>query len=172
EAVGTYRAAAQATRISLELTQESPLPVLADPQRVIQVMHNLLSNALKFTPAGGSVQVRSFVQAGEAVVTVEDTGIGFAPRETRRLFHAFSQLDSGDPGAFRGAGLGLYISLGIMHQHGGRMWAKSQGRGKGALFGMALPLASVHGLGRAVVRETGAGRSAEEEFARRVRSLV
>jgi signal transduction histidine kinase len=111
---------------------------LADVARVQQVFWNLLNNALKFTPDGGSINVRtSLVQSGDSrrvVLEVQDSGIGIDPEVLPRIFDAFEQGERGITRKFGGLGLGLSISRSLMQMQGGTLTAESQGKGKGATF--------------------------------------
>jgi PAS domain S-box-containing protein len=111
----------------------------ADAGRLTQVLFNLVSNALKFTPPGGIVQVE--VQAGDdtVCVRVRDSGVGLTREQASRLFQPFSQVHEGQ--GYGGTGLGLYITKGIVELHGGRVWHESQGPGHGSLFGFEVPRA-------------------------------
>ncbi|HVM45889.1 MAG TPA: ATP-binding protein [Candidatus Thermoplasmatota archaeon] len=113
---------------------------IADPQRVTQVLVNLLSNALKFTPEGGCVRVVLEEDYDVALVRVSDTGRGLTPEQMARLFEPFSQVHDTHVESKGGTGLGLHISRGIIEQHGGRIWCESDGPGTGATFAFALPL--------------------------------
>ena len=111
---------------------------LADVARVQQVFWNLLNNALKFTPDGGSINVRSrLVQSGDSrrvVLEVQDSGIGIDPDVLPQIFEAFEQGERGITRKFGGLGLGLSISRSLMQMQGGTLTAQSQGKGKGATF--------------------------------------
>jgi len=110
--------------------------VRADRARVLQVLSNLVGNALKFTPAGGTVAVTAET-SGEAVVFhVADTGEGICPEHLPRLFDRFWQAERGDR---KGLGLGLAIAKGIVEAHGGRIWAEST-PGQGSTFSFTLPV--------------------------------
>jgi len=113
----------------------APVPVHADGDRVLQVLSNLVGNALKFTPAGGRVWVRVEATDGGALVTVGDTGIGIAAEELEHVFDPFHQVGDADR---RGVGLGLPIARGIVEAHGGRITAASE-PGAGSVFAFTLP---------------------------------
>jgi signal transduction histidine kinase len=131
---------AQARRIDLHLQAPARIPMHADRQRLEQVVSNLVSNAVRVTPSGGSVNVLVTVLDAEAVVRVKDTGIGLTAEQAGRLFQPFTRVhEEVQQGA--GTGLGLYISQGLAGQMGGRLWAESAGAGQGATFSFALPLA-------------------------------
>jgi CheY-like chemotaxis protein len=118
---------------------------MGDPARLQQVFWNLLKNAVKFTPAGGKITVRSRdgAEDGTVELEVEDTGIGFTPEAADRLFMPFEQATPSGDHQFGGLGLGLAIARAIVDLHGGRITAHSEGHGKGALFRVVLPQASV-----------------------------
>ncbi|GEM_PF-5540472 len=138
-AVDAFRADAEARGLTLLARLDAGLPVQADPERVTQVLYNLLTNALKFTPSGGTVTLEGCAEEGEARLRVRDTGRGLTPDEMGRLFHPFTQVHERGEVKERGSGLGLYISRGLAEAHGGRVWVESEGRGKGAAFTLALP---------------------------------
>ena len=119
----------------------------ADPPRLIQVFWNLLRNAIKFTPAGGTLAVRSRLETGDAgdaegwlAVTVADTGMGIDPEVLPLIFDAFEQGRSGIARRLGGLGLGLAISKAIVELHGGTLTAASAGRQQGAAFTVRLPV--------------------------------
>jgi signal transduction histidine kinase len=122
--------------ISLEVHEAPPdLMVTADKERILQVMSNLVGNALKFVPRGGSIVLECHRKDTEAVFSVADTGPGIAPEDLGRLFEKFWQRRRSDT---RGVGLGLAIARGIVDAHGGRIWAEST-LGIGATFYFTLP---------------------------------
>lgn len=106
-----------------------------------QVMQNLLDNAQKFSPAGGTVTVRSWRQAGEAFVSIADQGIGITPEKLPLIFERFYQADGGVTRRFGGMGLGLALVREIIITHNGRLWAHSEGEGSGLTVTFALPIA-------------------------------
>ena len=116
------------------------LQVRADRGRVGQVFLNVLSNAIKYSPNGGDVLVEIEHVLGEARVSISDRGQGIRPEELPRLFDRFYRADA-VLGRIGGTGLGLYIARGIVEAHGGRMWAESDGEGRGSTFRFTLPLA-------------------------------
>jgi signal transduction histidine kinase len=118
--------------------------VMADPTRLQQVFWNLLKNAVKFTPVGGAVTVRSLNPGpGRVAVCVEDNGMGIAPEALARIFRPFDQGELEGRREFSGLGLGLSISKVIVDLHGGELRAASEGRGKGALFTVELNTAAI-----------------------------
>lgn len=113
--------------------------VSADPARLQQILWNLLKNAVKFTPAGGSITITTGNPGGEHVVLrVHDTGMGIEPEILPRLFDAFEQGGKAVTRQFGGLGLGLAISKGLVDRHGGTLVAESQGPGTGATFTLTL----------------------------------
>ncbi len=118
----------------------APLPALTgDKERLSQLVGNLVSNSLKFTPAGGCVTVRTFVDGSHAVVEVEDDGIGIPVAEQDRLFQRFFRSSIATEQAIPGTGLGLVISRAIAEAHGGTIGVRSEA-GAGACFRVELPL--------------------------------
>jgi signal transduction histidine kinase len=124
----------------LELPPELPL-VLGDGPRLRQVARNLISNAVKFTPAGGQVTVSAAVEPGWLVMRVRDTGVGISPEHQEHIFERFYQVDTvGAHGRFQGQGLGLAIVRIITEGHGGSVAVESA-PGAGSTFIVRLPLA-------------------------------
>jgi PAS domain S-box-containing protein len=128
--------AAAAMSIALRLDVPADLPtVWADRRRIGQVFDNLIGNAIKFTPAGGSVTVGATASDGDVVFWVRDTGRGIAARDLPRVFDKFWQADKAER---RGAGLGLTIASSVVEAHGGRIWVEST-EGEGSTFSFTLP---------------------------------
>jgi hypothetical protein len=117
--------------------------VSADGGRLQQVVWNLLTNAIKFTPKGGQVQVLLQRVNSHLELSVSDTGIGIPPDYLPHVFDRFSQKDSSTTRTFGGLGLGLAICKQLVELHGGSIKAASQGEGKGATFSVHLPLSIV-----------------------------
>ena len=119
----------------------APFPIVdADPQRITQVLRNLLDNAVKYSPNGGLVVVRGEVSETEVVLSVADQGEGIAPEHLNRLFEKFFRIKSGLGRHVVGTGLGLPIARAIVGTHGGRIWAESQ-LGQGTTFYFTIPCA-------------------------------
>jgi signal transduction histidine kinase len=138
------RIAPQFAEKSVTLTTDVPadLPaVRADADRIIQVLINLLGNALRSTPAEGRVQVRAERQHDAVTFHVADTGIGIAPEHLPHLFERFYRVDKARSRALGGSGIGLTISRAIVEAHDGQIWAASTGAGQGATFSFILPIA-------------------------------
>jgi signal transduction histidine kinase len=130
------RAARQHLSVSLTVAPEVG-EVWADEIKLKQVVVNLVTNAVKFTPVGGSVAVDARVVADEAVVTVRDTGIGIAAEDQDRIFEAFQRGDR--RASTEGTGLGLTLSRRFVELHGGRLWVQSA-IGAGSTFAFAIPV--------------------------------
>jgi CheY-like chemotaxis protein len=141
-AVEDARAAARDKDIQIELARRSDPWVLGDPDRLRQIIGNLLANAVKFTPKDGSVQLSFETNAGQVEIAVRDTGVGIAPEFLPHLFERFRQADSGTTRTHGGLGIGLAIARQLIEMHGGTIHAESEGEGRGAVFRLRLPLAS------------------------------
>lgn len=139
EAVATQRAAAAARQVSLDL-QPLPetMPANFDPGRVLQVLQNVLGNAIKFTPPGGAVRVAGGQAEGGWKVSVTDTGPGIAKEHLETIFERFRQGAKLDR---RGLGLGLYISRCLIEAQRGKIWAEST-PGQGTTVSFTLPAAA------------------------------
>lgn len=151
----------QAEKAHVSLVMEVPagtLPIFADPDQMIQVVTNLVGNALKFTPAGGEIRIASCVlriaqpdairmthdarrmtDGNFVEISVKDTGPGISKIDQEKLFKRFSQLDTGPTRKAGGTGLGLAISKEIAQRHGGKMWLDSE-EGKGSVFSFTIPV--------------------------------
>jgi PAS domain S-box-containing protein len=140
DVVETFQETAIQGRVALDAHVPSELPMEADSDRVTQVLFNLVSNAMKFTPEGGRITVRAEATPTGVRVTVADTGLGFTAAQALRLFQPFAQVHDGLPtGSKGGTGLGLYISKGLVEQHGGTLTCSSAGAGTGATFTFEMP---------------------------------
>jgi signal transduction histidine kinase len=127
-------------RISLESRGAPDLPsVQADPRRLDQVLANLISNAVKFTPEGGRIEVGASLRHDRVEVYVKDTGVGIPSEELAGLFQKYRQTSSGKGSTQKGTGLGLVISKMIVEAHGGRIRVESE-EGRGSTFFFYLPL--------------------------------
>jgi signal transduction histidine kinase len=126
---------------SSTLPAERPVTVAADPERIERVLMNLITNALKYSPASRPVTIG--VELGrdnDAIVSVADEGAGIPPEELARLFQRFTRGRAGPKADVSGLGLGLYIARLMVEAHGGRIGADSE-VGKGSTFSFSLPLA-------------------------------
>lgn len=139
EAVDTFRADAAARGVSLLMDiAAGALVAVFDPARLLQVLVNLITNAIKFTPRGGSVVVQVQAAGDDLRFAVRDTGIGIAENQLVTVFERYRQ---GDPKDRRGVGLGLHISRSIVLGHGGKIWVESL-LGKGSTFYFTVPVAT------------------------------
>jgi PAS domain S-box-containing protein len=141
QSVKTGAPVAAAREIALSADVESLSPVEADPVRLGQVIDNLVSNALKFTPAGGHVRVRALAADGRARVEISDTGVGIPEEEQAMLFDRFIRTQQAQADAVPGVGLGLSIAKAIVEAHGGVISCASTA-GAGTTFAIELPLAA------------------------------
>jgi len=145
EVAGAFEAMASAKGISFT-TEVPPIPVSAvfDPGRIVQVLTNLVSNALKFTPKGGRIIMGLAPRGNDVCFSVADTGDGIFADKIPRIFERFFQGSSGDR---RGLGLGLYLSKSIVESHGGTIWVEST-PGHGSTFFFTLPTSPALGSSR------------------------
>jgi signal transduction histidine kinase len=130
-----------------------PDTITADERKLKQIMYNLLSNAVKFTPDGGEVSLTAQTCGLEDVqlsavdsdqncgikINVSDTGIGLNPEDLDRIFNSFEQVEHSKSRKFQGSGLGLSLTKRLVELHGGRIWADSEGEGKGSTFSFIIP---------------------------------
>jgi signal transduction histidine kinase len=133
----------QAVTINHQLILDAPeqLEGAWDGERVSQLLTNLVSNAIKYSPAGGEVRVAVRQMAGEVVVSVSDQGVGLGREQIEQLFQPFTRLYHHRD--VQGVGLGLYICKAIAEAHGGRIWVESE-PGQGSTFSVALPWMTEH----------------------------
>ena len=134
-------------KITLEVhLNATPCEIAADPARIQQILWNMIGNAVKFTPEGGTISIQTSIssmpnhpQQHALLVQVTDTGIGMDSQELSRVFSGFER-DDHEGRRFGGAGIGLSISRALTHRHSGHLLAHSEGRGKGSTFTLLLPL--------------------------------
>lgn len=138
DVVELSRPVAEEKGIALEVDASGPLAVVADRDRIGQVLHNLLANAVRFSGSGGVIRLRADRGPGEARVEVTDAGPGIPPEDLPKVFDRFHRVDRSRSRATGGAGLGLTIVKHLVEAHGGRVWVRSQ-LGRGTTFGFALP---------------------------------
>jgi len=143
-AIESVATGAEAKSIRIEKILDPSTPVLGDPSRLQQVFWNVLSNAVKFTPAGGKVQIAVRRINSHVEVTISDTGQGIKPDFLPYLFERFRQADSSAGKMQGGLGLGLPITKHLVELHGGTVAAESPGEGGGATFRVKLPILAVH----------------------------
>ncbi|MFL5331515.1 MAG: sensor histidine kinase [Gemmataceae bacterium] len=126
---------------------EGQVWIEGDPARLRQVVNNLLTNAIKYTPTNGEIALKMTVEGNEAVIRVQDNGAGIAPEELPKIFELFTQVESSMEKSEGGLGIGLAVVKAIVTLHGGSVQVKSEGRGKGSDFAVRLPFTqSKHGL--------------------------
>jgi signal transduction histidine kinase/CheY-like chemotaxis protein len=146
-AIESVKPAADAKRIKLQKVVDSLAgPITGDPSRLQQVMWNLLTNAIKFTPKEGRVQVVVERVDSHVELSVSDTGKGIAPEFLPHVFERFSQADNSSTRSYGGLGLGLAIVKSLSELHGGSVRVKSGGPGTGTTFIISLPISVVHTL--------------------------
>ena len=141
EVVGDFKRDAASKQVTLTAKAEECHEVVCDRSRVVQVLSNLIGNAIKFTPVKGQIRVscaRTGPESEEVQVSVSDTGPGIAPEKIGTIFERFSQINSQDR---RGIGLGLYIAKMMVEEHPGRIWVESK-LGEGSTFHFTLPVRS------------------------------
>jgi signal transduction histidine kinase len=132
----TFQVIAQSRKLAMtSAAPRGPVPATVDRHRVLQVLSNLVGNAIKFSEAGGIIEVRLEPIVDGFQITVRDRGRGIAPDDIEAIFERFSQAGQPDR---RGLGLGLYIARCIVEAHGGRIWAVSE-LGKGSAFHFTIP---------------------------------
>jgi signal transduction histidine kinase len=141
DVLAPFRAAAADHTFREELVE--PLPrASADPEKLAQVLLNLVSNAVKYSPAGGAITVEARPVDGQLRISVSDQGLGIPPEHLSRLFGRFHRVEEADRKGIRGTGLGLYITHQLVELQGGRVWVESPGRGQGSTFHVELPIAA------------------------------
>lgn len=118
-----------------------PIHILADEDRLVQIITNLIGNALQYTPENGTVTVSAEYNKNETRISVHDTGLGIPPEHLARIFERFYRVDKSRTRARGGSGIGLTIARHLVEAHGGKIWAESAGENKGSVFLFTLPLA-------------------------------
>jgi signal transduction histidine kinase len=142
DAIETSRATTRGPVAPVALSvSAAPVRVMADATRLQQVVLNLISNAVKFTPADGRIEVEVAATGTTALLVVRDTGIGIEPEVLPHIFDRFVQADASITAGRRGLGLGLTIARHVVEAHGGTIHGESAGRKQGATFTVSLPLA-------------------------------
>jgi len=127
--------------ILLETKLDANLPLVSvDKDRILQVLTNLVGNALQYTSIGGRVTLTAAKEKNEIVISVSDTGIGISPDHLPFIFNRFYRTDKSRARASGGSGIGLTIAQALIKAHHGRIWAESTGEGKGSIFHFSLPI--------------------------------
>ncbi len=135
--VDRFKSQTDTHQFEMDFPDDLPL-VLADETRIRQVLDNLVSNAIKYSPQGGTIRIGAWQDASVVTVYVADQGIGIPADEQGRLFNSFYRVDSGMRRQTKGTGLGLYLCKAIVEAHDGRIWVRSE-PGRGATFFFTLP---------------------------------
>jgi signal transduction histidine kinase len=138
----TFHSRASDRRIERQYAESLP-SVLADPDKLAQVLTNLISNAIKYSPNGGPVRIAVEADDGALHLRVSDQGLGLPPDALELVFERFQRLEDESRQEIPGSGLGLYITRHLVELQGGRIWADSPGPGKGSTFHVTLPAARV-----------------------------
>src|SRR6185295_13552631 len=146
-------AEAKGVQVVRDLEADS-VPMLGDPERLQQVVWNLLSNALKFTPRGGRIEVQIAQTDGEVTLAVRDNGKGIPPAFLPHVFERFRQADGSTTRSAGGLGLGLAIVRHLVELHGGHVEAESDGEGTGAVFIATFPVKADRELAAPVTSQT------------------
>jgi signal transduction histidine kinase len=115
--------------------------VNADEMRLERILFNLLQNAVKYSPHGGSITVSALLEGEHILVAVRDEGIGISKENQVRLFQPFQRLNDAHSGGVKGAGLGLLVCRRLVEAHGGKIWVESE-HGKGSTFSFTVPVST------------------------------
>lgn len=131
--------------LELDLPAQSLL-VTADPEKLTPAFINIINNAIRFTPSGGKITISAKQYKGNVLASVQDSGIGIPAEHLPKIFQEFYQVEPHTTRQFGGLGIGLTIARGLIETQGGRIWAESEGPGKGATFSVLLPPAGTSTL--------------------------
>lgn len=138
EALSSVRPRAMAKSMEIRADVSISTPAFADRLRFRQILYNLLTNAIKFTPHGGTVRVKAVPRGRFAEISVSDTGVGIPEDQHQAVFDKFYQVRTATKGGLEGTGLGLAITRRLVEQHGGRIWLKSE-PANGSCFTFTIP---------------------------------
>ncbi|MBD3343146.1 MAG: PAS domain S-box protein, partial [Candidatus Lokiarchaeota archaeon] len=133
-------------KISIHMQQEKMITFF-EKEKIYEVLNNLISNAIKYTPQGGKITVTAKKQDNYYIVSIEDTGIGITKEEKGQIFKEFGKIERFGQGwdlDIEGSGLGLFLSKKIVKLHKGKIWVESEGRTKGSIFLFSLPIIKKH----------------------------
>jgi len=134
---------AKSRNIIIDLKINEDLILYLEKKQIYNVINNLLTNALKYTPPGGKIEIRSRKKIDYVIISIKDTGVGFTDEEKKQIFKQFGKIERYGQGLdviSDGTGLGLYISKRIIELHRGEIWMESEGSNKGSTFYISLPL--------------------------------
>ncbi len=144
EAVEAVQPALDARRHTLRVEYPpSPVVIEVDPLRITQVLTNLLTNAIKYTPPGGMIWLGTRLEANAFIIYVRDSGIGLAPEAVTKIFNMFTQIEPDRSRTEGGLGIGLALAQGLVELHGGNIDASSPGLGQGSEFAVSLPMSLI-----------------------------
>lgn len=137
-----YYSKSTSKNIQFTILEEALPKVLADPERLREILLNLLGNSVKFTPSGGTITIGFFTDGKLVEVSIKDTGAGISQDDLGRLFQKFGKLDNSyvSISTSAGTGLGLYITKRFVELMNGKIWAESQGLNQGTTFTFSLPV--------------------------------
>jgi signal transduction histidine kinase len=138
-----FKAEERGISLSVDLPERADLTVAADPIRLKQILNNLITNAIKFTPSGGKIVARARASKKAVQFSISDNGRGMSADQVERIFDRFFQVPGSNTDTNRGLGLGLNIVHGLVKLHGGRIWAESE-EGRGSTFYFTLPTSVDH----------------------------
>jgi two-component system sensor histidine kinase VicK len=138
DTVDQFRLADEGHPITLRLDERVPV-LRADPDRLTQVVTNLLGNAIKYSPSGGAIELQTRLEKGVVLLTISDHGSGIPAEQLEKIFDRYVRVESAATHAVQGTGLGLSIVRQIVQRHAGRVWATSVA-GNGSTFHVELPL--------------------------------
>jgi len=133
-------------KLHIVLEIDDGLPdIEGDELKIKEILYNLLSNTVKFTPEGGKIGIRAKQVDYEIEITIWDTGVGIAPENIEKIFEGFFRVDTPYSRLTEGTGLGLVLSKKLVELHGGKLFVKSEGLNKGTLVSFTLPIVSKKG---------------------------
>jgi signal transduction histidine kinase len=139
ETIQDIKASEQSHEIIFIMNHKDDVVVEGDKERITQVLNNLLTNAIKYSPISKSVLVELSVEMDKAIVSVEDSGIGMDEEELGKIFDRFYRVSGDDEETFPGFGIGLFIVKDILQRHNGKIWVESK-KESGSKFYFSLPL--------------------------------
>jgi len=120
------------------LVPDEPILIQCDKIRLTQIIMNLFSNAIKYSPEGGQIAIKASIAEGSLRVEVSDEGIGIRKGDLTKVFERFATIQK--PIYAKGTGLGLSVTKELVESHGGKIWAESAGEGKGSTFTFVMPI--------------------------------